>query len=82
MYETTAPDTFELADRARMAIIALTHLVVPETWYYDVQGVDFGPNGHPPQPKGGFDLTPKFARSIPGCARCAGAKSFSIGNAA
>ena len=76
MYETTAPDTFELADRARMAIIALTHLVAPETWYYDVQGVDFGPNGHPPQPRGGFDLTPKFARSIPWMRTMCGSEEF------
>ena len=31
-YESTIPDTFDLADRARMAIIALTHLVAPDTW--------------------------------------------------
>jgi hypothetical protein len=75
-YETTVPDTFELAERARMAVTALTHLVVPETWYYDVQGVDFGPNGHPPQPKGGFDLTPKFARSLPWMRTMSGSDEF------
>ena len=75
-YEATIPDTFELADRARLAINALTHLVVPETWYYDVQGVDFGPTGHPPEPRGGFDITPKDARSIPWMRTMCGSEEF------
>lgn len=75
-FEVTAPDTLDLAERARMAIVALTHLVAPDTWYYDVQGVDFGPNGRLPQPRGGFDLTPKFGRSIPWMRTMCGSEEF------
>src|SRR6516225_6207759 len=75
-YEATVPDTLDLAERARIAINALTHLVVPETWYYDVQYVDFGPKGSPPKPLGGFDITPKDARSIPWMRTMCGSDAF------
>jgi len=75
-YEAAVPDTLDLAERARLAINALTHLVVPETWYYDVQYVDFGPKGSPPKPLGGFDITPKYARSIPWMRTMCGSDAF------
>ena len=75
-YEATIPDTLDLADRARLAINALTHLVVPDTWYYDMQEVNFGPHERPPGPRGGFDITPKFARSLPWMRTMCGSDAF------
>lgn len=65
-YQATVPDTLDLAERARLSVINLTHNVDPNDYYYVYQTINFGPKsaGFDPSART-FDITPKNARALP-----------------